>query len=161
MKKIQNSSNIVVDLDLLKSIADLMKESDITDLSWEAGKIQLSRQKEIFSGKEIFVKNHSESHEDSVFRDSGALKNSKDKIDILSDAIRSPLVGTAYRASDPQSPPFISIGSIVVEGDTLLIVEAMKVMNPIKAPHSGTIEDILIHNGDPVEYNQPLVILKK
>ena len=75
------------------------------------------------------------------------------------DAITSPMVGTAYLAPDPASDNFVSVGDGVKKGDTLLIVEAMKVMNPITADRDGTVKQILVANADPVEFDQPLVVL--
>lgn len=74
-------------------------------------------------------------------------------------ALKSPMVGTAYLAPEPGSANFIKVGDSVSEGDTLLIVEAMKVMNPITADKAGTIEAILIENAQPVEFDQPLVVI--
>jgi acetyl-CoA carboxylase biotin carboxyl carrier protein len=75
-------------------------------------------------------------------------------------AIKSPMVGTAYLAPSPEAAPFVSVGATVAEGDTLLIVEAMKVMNPILAPRGGKVTQILVSAGQPVEYDQPLVIVE-
>ena len=75
-------------------------------------------------------------------------------------AVRSPMVGTAYLSAEPGAAPFVSEGATVREGDTLLIVEAMKVMNPITAPRGGRVTRILIANQQPVEYDQPLVIIE-
>lgn len=75
------------------------------------------------------------------------------------DALLSPMVGTAYLAPEPESPNFVKIGDSVSEGDTLLIVEAMKVMNPIAADRAGTIKAILVENAQPVEFDQPLVVI--
>ncbi|WP_255573695.1 acetyl-CoA carboxylase biotin carboxyl carrier protein [Erythrobacter sp. SCSIO 43205] len=75
------------------------------------------------------------------------------------DALKSPMVGTAYLAPDPNAPNFIKVGDSVSEGDTLLIVEAMKVMNPITADKAGTIKAILVENAQPVEFDQPLVVI--
>ena len=77
----------------------------------------------------------------------------------FADAVKSPMVGTAYLSPEPGASNFISVGGSVKEGDTLLIVEAMKVMNPIIAPRSGTISAILIDNAQPVEFDQPLVVI--
>jgi len=74
--------------------------------------------------------------------------------------VKSPIVGTAYLAPEPGAPPFISEGADVTEGQTLLIVEAMKVMNPITAPKSGKITKILIRSEQPVEYDEPLVVIE-
>ena len=75
-------------------------------------------------------------------------------------AVSSPMVGTVYMQAEPGSPAFISVGQQVAEGDTLLIVEAMKTMNHIPAPRAGTIKRILVEDGAPVEYGAPLVILE-
>lgn len=75
------------------------------------------------------------------------------------DALRSPMVGTAYLAAEPGAANFVKVGDSVGEGDTLLIVEAMKVMNPITADKAGTIKAILIENAQPVEFDQPLVVI--
>ncbi|RIV87462.1 acetyl-CoA carboxylase biotin carboxyl carrier protein [Aurantiacibacter zhengii] len=77
----------------------------------------------------------------------------------MANAVKSPMVGTAYLAPDPGSPNFVAVGDSVKKGDTLLIVEAMKVMNPITAPKDGTVKDLMIGNGEPVEFDQPLVIV--
>jgi acetyl-CoA carboxylase biotin carboxyl carrier protein len=75
-------------------------------------------------------------------------------------AVTSPMVGTVYMQAEPSAPAFISVGAQVKEGDTLLIVEAMKTMNHIPAPRAGTIKRILVEDGAPVEYGAPLVILE-
>lgn len=77
----------------------------------------------------------------------------------LANAVKSPMVGTAYLSGEPGAPAFVSVGDTVKAGDTLLIVEAMKVMNPITATKEGTIKEILVGNAEPVEFDQPLVIL--
>jgi acetyl-CoA carboxylase biotin carboxyl carrier protein len=76
------------------------------------------------------------------------------------NAVRSPMVGTVYLASEPGAKPFASVGQAVAAGDTLLIVEAMKVMNPIVAPAAGTVRAVLVENGQPVEFDQPLVVVE-
>jgi acetyl-CoA carboxylase biotin carboxyl carrier protein len=74
--------------------------------------------------------------------------------------VRSPMVGTVYLAGEPGAAPFVSIGDRVDEGDTLVIIEAMKVMNPITATHAGVVRQLLVSNAQPVEYDQPLVIVE-
>jgi acetyl-CoA carboxylase biotin carboxyl carrier protein len=75
-------------------------------------------------------------------------------------AIKAPMVGTAYLQPQPDAAPFIKVGDSVREGQTLLIIEAMKVMNQIPSPRSGRVAQILVADGAPVEYGQPLVILE-
>jgi acetyl-CoA carboxylase biotin carboxyl carrier protein len=75
-------------------------------------------------------------------------------------AVKSPMVGTFYRSSSPGAAPFIQIGSVVKEGDTLCIIEAMKILNEIESDKSGTVTQILCENGQAVEYGQPLFIVE-
>jgi acetyl-CoA carboxylase biotin carboxyl carrier protein len=74
-------------------------------------------------------------------------------------AVTSPMVGTAYAAAEPGAAPFVKVGDKVTKGQTLLIIEAMKVMNPIPAPHGGTIQEILFTDGRPVEYGEVLLVV--
>ena len=75
------------------------------------------------------------------------------------DAVKSPRVGTVFLSPEPGAAPFISPGQAVKEGDTLMIIEAMKVMNPITAPKSGTITQVMVSDAQPVEFDQPLVVI--
>lgn len=75
-------------------------------------------------------------------------------------AVKSPMVGTVFLAGEPGAPPFVAVGARVSEGDTLLIIEAMKVMNPIAAPRAGVVRQILVQDAQPVEYEQPLAIIE-
>jgi acetyl-CoA carboxylase biotin carboxyl carrier protein len=75
------------------------------------------------------------------------------------NAVTSPMVGTVYISPEPGKPPFVTVGSTVKEGDTLMIVEAMKTMNPITAPRGGKVSEICIQNGEPVEFGQALLII--
>ena len=75
------------------------------------------------------------------------------------DAVKSPMVGTVYLQPQPDSPPFFKVGDTVSEGQTLMIIEAMKTMNPIPAPRAGRILEFLVANGQPVEFGEPLAII--
>ncbi len=75
-------------------------------------------------------------------------------------AVKSPMVGTAYLAASPEAAPFVNVGDSVKEGDTLIIIEAMKVMNPIVAPRGGKVTHLLVANGQPVEFDQPLAVIE-
>jgi acetyl-CoA carboxylase biotin carboxyl carrier protein len=76
------------------------------------------------------------------------------------DLVKSPMVGTVYLQAQPGSDPFCKPGDKIVEGQNLLIVEAMKTMNPIPAPRSGTVVEILVADGDPIEFGEPLLVLE-
>ena len=78
----------------------------------------------------------------------------------LSNAQKSPMVGTFYRAASPSAPAFVEVGQTVKAGDTLCIIEAMKLMNEIEAEKSGVVKEILVENGQPVEFGEPLFIIE-
>ena len=76
------------------------------------------------------------------------------------DPVKSPMVGTVFLAAEPGAKPFASVGDTVSEGQTLVIIEAMKVMNPIAAPRSGKVTRVCVENGQPVEFDQPLIVIE-
>ncbi len=76
------------------------------------------------------------------------------------DAVKSPMVGTVYLSPEPGAGAFVTVGDSVAEGDTLMIIEAMKVMNPIAAPRSGKVTAMLVENAEPVEFDQPLLVIE-
>ncbi len=78
----------------------------------------------------------------------------------LAGAVNSPMVGTTYLAAEPSAPAFVKVGDMVTEGQTLLIIEAMKVMNELKSPRSGKITQILVSDGQPVEFGEPLLAIE-
>jgi len=82
------------------------------------------------------------------------------KDEISGHKVTSPMVGTFYRSASPTSPPFTDVGKHVNEGDTLCIIEAMKILNQIEADRSGTVKAILVENGQPVEFGQPLFVIE-
>ena len=84
-----------------------------------------------------------------------------DNVDVdLSKAVTSPMLGVVFTSSEPNTPPFVKVGDTVSEGQTLLLIEAMKVFNPITAPKAGKVAQILITNGAPVEFGEPLLIIE-
>ena len=87
-------------------------------------------------------------------------KHISEPVDSNSKEVLSPMPGTFYSAPSPEADPFVKVGDSVKKGDTLCIIEAMKIMNEIEAESSGTISEIVINNGEPVEYNQPLFKIK-
>ena len=79
--------------------------------------------------------------------------------EVAGSAVKSPMVGTAFLSPQPGADPFVKVGDAVKAGDTLLIVEAMKVMNPITAPEGGIVKKLLVSDGQPIEFDQPLVVI--
>ena len=83
-----------------------------------------------------------------------------EKSDLNGESILSPMPGTFYSASSPESDPFVKVGDTVSKGDTICIIEAMKIMNEIESEKSGVIKEVIVENGNPVEFNQPLFIIE-
>ncbi|MEM6832262.1 MAG: acetyl-CoA carboxylase biotin carboxyl carrier protein [Pseudomonadota bacterium] len=145
-----------VDLELIRALAELLHETDLTEIEIgeDENKIRIARSyaaaPPIMAPAAAPPPSAPEAAPTPAETSSPAPKEG---------AIPSPMVGTAYLSAEPGSPAFVRVGDKVSEGDTLLIVEAMKVMNPITAPRAGTVTEILVENEQPVEYGQPLVVL--
>jgi len=140
----------------LKIYADFMKEYGLEYLEVKKGDFHL-----ILSKKGEEIKEREIIEEKPKIDIEKIVKESKHPVQELENVVyvKSPLVGTFYRAPSPTSSPFVDIGSEVKKGDTLCIVEAMKVMNEIKSEYDGIVKEILVENAKPVEYGQVLFIL--
>jgi acetyl-CoA carboxylase biotin carboxyl carrier protein len=151
-----------MDLRKLKTLIDLVAESDIAELDVTEGE-----------SKVRIVKSSASPASQLVMMQPQALQPQQAAAAPLPAAapaapaeaaptghvVKSPMVGTFYRAAAPGNPPFVDIGATVKEGDTLCIIEAMKLLNEIDADASGVIQQILVENGQPVEFGQPLFII--
>ena len=151
-----------MDLRKIKKLIELLEESGIAEIEVKEGEesIKLSRatqvQQPIMNMQKLDIPSQvSQAPESSV-------KAQEDKIDPISDGdtIDSPMVGTFYRAASPDSKVFVEKGQKVNKGDTVCILEAMKMMNQVTAEQSGTIIEILVEDAEPVEFGQPLFIIK-
>ncbi len=146
----------------LKLYADFMKENQLEYLEVKKGDFQLVLSK---NPKTPRTEGNEQKRREEIapgVKSEEILDEYSHPSQKLSDAvyIKSPIVGTFYRSSSPGSPAFVEKGSSVKKGDTLCIVEAMKVMNEIKSEHDGIIHDILVENANPVEYGQVIFIIK-
>jgi acetyl-CoA carboxylase biotin carboxyl carrier protein len=144
----------------LKNYADFMKEYRLDYLEVKKGDFHL-----ILGTKGNKNKQVTEEIEDKTFQKINAeeiFAESKQGFQELENVgyVKSPLVGTFYRAPSPESPSFVEVGSEIKKGDILCIVEAMKVMNEIKSEHSGVVKEILVENGQPVEYGKVLFVIE-
>ena len=93
-------------------------------------------------------------------KESEKVEVNSEKSDLNGESILSPMPGTFYSASSPESDPFVKVGDTISKGDTLCIIEAMKIMNEIESEKSGVIKEVIVENGNPVEFNQPLFIIE-
>ena len=143
-----------VDADAIRELAALMDETGLTEIELENG----DRKLRVARGT---IAVHAAA---PAFGPSGVLAPA----DAAGDsgdashpgAVVAPMVGTVFMAPEPGAPAFVKTGDTIAEGDTLLIIEAMKVMNPIRAPHGGTVTRIFVENGGPVEYGQVMLVIE-
>ncbi len=148
-----------IDNNLIRELAALLDETGLSEIEWES------------EGQRVRVAKHGGRAPAAAEPASGAEPVTEQRpapapppAPAMDDAahpgaVTSPMVGTAYLSPEPDANPFVQAGDTVAEGQTLLIVEAMKMMNPIPAPRSGKVAQVLVSNGAPVEYGEVLVII--
>ncbi|HSG35632.1 MAG TPA: acetyl-CoA carboxylase biotin carboxyl carrier protein [Sphingomonadaceae bacterium] len=157
-------SGMNVDTGLVRELADLLAETGLAEIEVEDGdrKIRVARESKApiaqLTPAQIAAIGMAQGSAGAPSAPAPAATDPAPSED-HGNAIKSPMVGTAYLSSEPGSAPFVKVGDSVKAGDTLLIVEAMKVMNPIAAVSAGTVKAILVENAQPVEYDQPLVVI--
>jgi acetyl-CoA carboxylase biotin carboxyl carrier protein len=156
-----------MDLDLIKKLVKMVDTSSVTDLEIEENGLKIKIAKKIRSSQVITQAQIPMASAQPVLQPAavGAEENAKQKAEAeLTSAnvheIRSPIVGTFYRAPAPDADSYVQVGSVVSPGSVLCIVEAMKLMNEIESDINGKIVKILVENGKPVEYNQPLFLIE-
>jgi acetyl-CoA carboxylase biotin carboxyl carrier protein len=152
-----------VDSALLRELAELLSANDLTEIEVEDGdrKIKVRREAAPVMGYAPAPLAHAPAAQAAASAvQAEPTQEMASAIAISADAIKSPMVGTVYLSPEPGAKPFIAVGQAVKQGDTLMIIEAMKVMNPIQAPKAGKIAQILIGDAQPVEFDQPLVVIE-
>jgi acetyl-CoA carboxylase biotin carboxyl carrier protein len=144
-----------VDTDLVRELAAMLNDTGLSEIAVEDGerKIRVSRNMTAVSAPMMAAPVAPPAAAPA------AAATAPSAPAISANAMKSPMVGTAYLAPEPDAPPFVSVGQQVKAGDTVLIIEAMKVMNPIVAAISGTVTEILVDSGQPVEFDQPLLVI--
>jgi acetyl-CoA carboxylase biotin carboxyl carrier protein len=155
------SGAMQVDVDLVRQLAELLDTTQLTEIEVEDGARKIRVARKVSQGGAAPAIHYAPPPV------APAAAPTPPQVDAggpsapsHANAVRSPMVGTAYLAAEPGAAPFAAVGKTVAAGDTLLIVEAMKVMNPITAPSAGTIKAVLVENGQPVEFDQPLVVVE-
>lgn len=152
-----------MDLRKLKTLIDLVAESDISELEiTEAeGKVRIVK-----SSPVTHVTHHTQAPAMQTMATPVAAPPAAAPVTVQApvvqagNIIKSPMVGTFYRASSPNDPAFVEIGASIKSGETICIIEAMKLLNEIESDFSGTVTKILVENGQPVEYGQPLFVVE-
>ncbi|NTS65062.1 acetyl-CoA carboxylase biotin carboxyl carrier protein [Sphingomonas sp. HHU CXW] len=162
MNEANGGGAMQVDVNLVRQLAELLDTTQLTEIEVEDGdrKIRVARKAAQVAATPMH-------YAAAPAPTQAAAPAAAPQVDIAgpsapsdANAVRSPMVGTVYLAAEPGAKPFAAVGQTVAAGDTLLIVEAMKVMNPITAPSAGTVKAVLVENGQPVEFDQPLVVVE-
>lgn len=140
-----------IDSDFIRKLADLLQETGLSEIEFQEGDKRLKVSRPTVA--------------QAFAAAAPVLAPAQPVADAASaappaNALTSPMVGTAYLAPEPSAPPFVKVGDAVKEGQTVLIVEAMKVMNPIRAPRSGIVSQVLVTDGQPVEFGEPLLVIE-
>jgi acetyl-CoA carboxylase biotin carboxyl carrier protein len=144
-----------VDTKLVRELAELLNDTGLSEIEVEDGerKIKVSRTMTAMAAAPVAVA------APAAAATPAATAPVAEAPAVAANALKSPMVGTAYTAPEPDAAPFVTVGSQVSAGDTVLIIEAMKVMNPITANASGTVKEIYVESGQPVEFDQPLLLI--
>jgi acetyl-CoA carboxylase biotin carboxyl carrier protein len=147
-----------VDVELVRQLATLLDETNLTEIEVEDNDRRIRVAREIHAPPTVSYAAPAAGPAPALAAPAAAAEAAPAAIS--ANAVKSPMVGTVYLAANPEAKPFITVGQKVAAGDTLVIIEAMKVMNPIIASAAGTVSAILIENGQPVEFDQPLVVVE-
>jgi acetyl-CoA carboxylase biotin carboxyl carrier protein len=152
----ENSGGMRIDPALVRELAELLTVNELTEIEVADGdrRIKVSREPAPVLGVTPAAAPALSAPPMHGKEDIGAAPE-----DVAGTTIKSPMVGTAFLSAEPGAKPFVEVGTAVKAGDTLLIVEAMKVMNPITAPEGGVVRKIIVADAQPVEFDQPLVII--
>lgn len=151
------SGKFVVDSKSVRGLAQILEETGLTEIEYQVGEQRIRVVRAYQQEAPQYV-----SQAPAIHIPTPALSLTPEPVAPVSkgEPVNSPMVGTAYLSPEPGAPFFIKVGDMVKKGDTLLIVEAMKVMNPIRAPRDGKVVEICIQDSKPVEYGEHLVILE-
>ena len=155
-----NDGGMRVDVELVRQLASLLDETNLTEIEVEDNDRRIRVARQVHTAPTVSYA--APAAVAAAAAPGGAPVAAADPAPaaISANAVKSPMVGTVYLAANPEAKPFIAVGQKVAAGDTLVIIEAMKVMNPIIATAAGTVSAILIENGQPVKFDQALVVVE-
>ncbi len=153
------SKNVEQDVAFIRALAELLRESELTEIEVERKYADNNELNVRLSRAVTAVAAHVPAQPAPAPAAAAPVPSAAPDEPDLSNALTSPMVGTAYLSSEPGSEPFVRVGDTVSEGQTVLIIEAMKTMNQIPSPRAGTVRQILVDNAEPVEFGHPLMII--
>ena len=149
-----------VDIDLVRQLATVLDETQLTEIEVEDGERRVRVARTVTAAPAMIAAPAPMAAAPVAAPAAAPAAETAPAAASSANAVKSPMVGTAYLAPNPEAKNFVTVGQQVAAGDTLLIIEAMKVMNPIHASAPGTVKAILVENGQPVEFDQPLVVVE-
>lgn len=158
-----DDKNKNIDADLVRSLADILNDTDLTEIEVERGDLKIKVKREVTVAAAPIQYAATPAPVAHAAPAAAPVSMPSDPATIVArsgEEVKSPMVGTAYLQPAPGSDPFIKAGDKVKKGQTLLIVEAMKTMNPIQAPRDGVVAEILVGDAQPVEFGEALVVLE-
>lgn len=151
-------AKFAVDPDLIRKLAEILNETGLGEIEYAEGDKRIRVVRPVAASSTAIVAPHPPGIAPTPTTAVNGAASSAEAVP--PGAITSPMVGTVYVAPTPGAPSFVKVGDRVAEGQTVLIIEAMKVMNPIKSPRAGAVRQVLVSNGAPVEYGEPLMIIE-
>ncbi len=149
-----------IDTKLVRKLAGILTDTGLTEIEVERGGLRVRVARQAAQVVHAAPAAHVAAAPTPVAAAPSAAPAAAPAAPARGDTVKSPMVGTAYLSPNPGADPFIKVGDKVTAGQTLLIVEAMKTMNPIPAPRAGTVLEILVADSEPVEFGEPLVVLE-
>jgi acetyl-CoA carboxylase biotin carboxyl carrier protein len=156
-------NDVEIDAALVRQLADILNDTSLTEIEVERGELRIRVAREITAAPVVqyaaapaaAAPAPAAAAAAPAAAPAPAAPSAK-----AGETVKSPMVGTAYLQASPEAPPFVKAGDKVKKGQTLVIVEAMKTMNPIQAPRDGVVAEVLVGDAQPVEYGEPLVLLE-
>jgi acetyl-CoA carboxylase biotin carboxyl carrier protein len=147
-----------IDARLVRRLAAILNDTGLTEIEVERGDLRIKVARQVTAAPAVYAAPMAVAPA-AGGGPSASAPTAPATAEIEGDLVKSPMVGTVYLQAEPGAPPFVRVGDQVTEGQTLVLIEAMKTMNPIPAPRSGRLVEMLVSDGQPVEYGEPLAVI--
>ena len=153
------AQQVKIDPDAVRALAELLRETDLTEIEYQIDSLRIKVLRSVPQAVVPVSVQPTPSAADQTPQKESIATPASDNLENHPGVIEAQMVGTVYLSPGPEAAPFVSVGDTVSQGQTLFIIEAMKVMNMIKAPRSGVVKHIFVKDAQPVEYGDPIVIV--
>ena len=151
------AQQVKIDPDAVRALAELLRETDLTEIEYQIDSLRIKVLRSVPQAVVPVSVQPTPSAADQAPQKEGIATPASDNLENHPGVIEAQMVGTVYLSPGPEAAPFVSVGDTVSQGQTLFIIEAMKVMNMIKAPRSGVVKHIFVKDAQPVEYGDPII----